>query len=491
MKKATTRAALIMLSFIMLLFPLASCVDTEDDPEDSTNAEVADDGTDSLYDEMGYLKDEIPADTRIDDTVSFLYWKDCENTEFFVEESSGDLVEEAIIKRNAAVERRLGVTFDFIPTAGNYDNRAAYLETVRNEANGGGGAYDIYASYSMSIATVASNGYCANLREYDVIDFEKPWWPDNLVREASIGDALYFASGDLSTTMLYKMYTMFFNKEIVEERGLTNPYSLVDSNNWTFENFLGMVKGVGLADANDPSSAVYGFASRGDVHFDPFFFAAGLNTTERDSNGVPVISESFGSERTDSVIVQLNSVFYGGYAILNDSAKTFVNGRALFALERADFGSKQLGGKVEFEYGILPTPKYDTNQENYYTTLAFPHTLYAISAKASDREDCAVLLECLCSEGYRTITPALFELTMKTRYTTDGDASRMFDIIRTNISFDFGRIYCSDLNEITWRTFRSQLRDNGSGISSSFSATKIVLDKKLEALLEAFAEIDN
>jgi hypothetical protein len=289
--------------------------------------------------------------------------------------------------------------------------------------------------------------------------------------------------------MLYKMYTMFFNKKIIETRGLDNPYLLVNNDNWTFESFFGYLKLMGVADSSDPGSAEYGFASRGDVHFDPFFFAAGLHTTERNEYGIPVVSPTFGSERTDTLIQQLNSYLHGGYAILNDSNKTFVNGRALFALERADFGSKYLGGDVDFDYGILPTPKYDTNQEEYYTTLGFPHTLYAISAKATDTEDCALLLECLCSEGYRTITPALFELTMKTRYTSDSDAGRMFDIIRENISFDFGRIYCTDLNEITWQTFRFQLRDNGAGISNTFSVTKRVLEKRLTSLLLAFEEI--
>jgi hypothetical protein len=78
---------------------------------------------------------------------------------------------------------------------------------------------------------------------------------------------------------------------------------------------------------------------------------------------------------------------------------------------------------------------------------------------------------------------------MKTRYTSDSDAGRMFDIIRENISFDFGRIYCTDLNEITWQTFRFQLRDNGAGISNTFSVTKRVLEKRLTSLLLAFEEI--
>lgn len=96
------------------------------------------------------------------------------------------------------------------------------------------------------------------------------------------------------------------------------------------------------------------------------------------------------------------------------------------------------------------------------------------------------MLECLSSEGYRIITPVLFEVTMKTRYTTDAIAAKTFDMARAGVSFDLGRIYSDALGNLTYSIFRNCICKGNPNFSRSYSASLPALETKLEEMIAAF-----
>ena len=100
---------------------------------------------------------------------------------------------------------------------------------------------------------------------------------------------------------------------------------------------------------------------------------------------------------------------------------------------------------VDWSYGIVPVPLYNEDQENYVTVMGNPFTLYAIGNGCSDPSRSTAVLEVLASEAYRRTTPAIFEVNMKLRYAKDNIDAQMFDIIRSTVSYDLGRIYSDDL----------------------------------------------
>lgn len=488
-KSTFTRLAAILLSVLMLAFLLAACGDTSegDDTSDVATVDTTEDTSD-LYDENGYLKDRIPAGTYFDNTtVTILYWKDVENVEFFVEVNDGDLVEEAIFTRNARVEERLGINMEFEGTAGAYSYQAAYKTAVETAYKGGDNPYDIYAAYSMTTAGVAFSGYCQNLMDYEIIDLEMPWWPDSLVSEATINNKLYLVSGDLSTNMLYMMYVLYFNKDLLTNAGLDSPYDCVDNKTWTYEKMYEYCAQIATPAGDASDSRIYGFVVSSNVHLDPFFYAAGLRTVDRDAEGVPVISEKFGSERTQDVVTSVCAFLHNGTNSQSNGNTLFQTGNSLFIMHRARYASEYLGD-VDMSYGIVPIPKFDVDQEAYATCMGFPYTMYAISNLAPNENAAAALIECLASEGYRTITPALFEISMKVKYADDKKAAEMFDIIRGSVSFDIGRIYTSQLSNYTYNIFRGCVSNNTPNFNVTYKASEAMIDKLLVALVDAFEE---
>ena len=92
---------------------------------------------------------ELPADTyggrsfRLLAREAYLY-------ELWVEEMTGDVFNDAVFERNAAVEQRFDVTIDAIPIAGEWGDRDKFLATVRSSVQAGDGAYDLIATLERS-----------------------------------------------------------------------------------------------------------------------------------------------------------------------------------------------------------------------------------------------------------------------------------------------------------------------------------------------------
>ncbi len=480
--------AAIALMLAMLACTLVACSKPNNsDPELTTapapqQAETTADPDAGKYDENGYLKDQLPEMQDLGVTIGMLYWSDVENTEFFADESTTDAVEAAINRRNAKVEDRLGIKIEYTGTPGNASNRGDYINRVRN-TYATDNPFDIYASYTLTMATAATNGFCTNLLDYEVIDFEAPWWPQKLIEESTINNKLFFATGDLSTNLLYMMYVMYFNKDLMTQNDAGDPYACVEDNTWTYETMIAMSHKLdGMQTLDTP---VYGFTAN-TMHTDPFFYGAGLRTLDRDENGTPIISELFGSERAQNVVTLVEGYLSDPISLVGSKCNdTFHSGNAMFLMSRARYASRDLGDAA-FQYGIAPIPKYTADQDGYYTCLGFPTTYYSISGAAQHPEEAAIALECLSSEGYRIITPTLFEVTMKVRYSQDPVASKTFDVARAGVCFDLGRTYSDALGNLTYSIFRNCICKSNPNYLRSYSSQLSVLQSKLDDMIKAF-----
>ncbi len=81
---------------------------------------------------------------------------------------------------------------------------------------------------------------------------------------------------------------------------------------------------------------------------------------------------------------------------------------------------------------------------------------------------------------------------MKSKYVSDSDAGQMFDIVKATVSFDVGRIYTSQLNNLSYSIFRNFVASStvGASYTSSYTANVKSLKKTLDKMQSKFAEIE-
>ena len=187
------RSLLLVLIGAMLLSGV-SC-QGEDQPVSSDSLGGEDTvPVDTDHDANGFLLDTIPADTNFEGaTVNILIREAIANTEFFVEEETGDIVDDALYERNATVEERLGVDLNFIPQPGEWPEKDTFNGLIKNSVMAADGAYDLCAVLSNQLSTLTLDGLLTNLNSLDYLDFEKPWWAKGLLDELAVDDKLYFA----------------------------------------------------------------------------------------------------------------------------------------------------------------------------------------------------------------------------------------------------------------------------------------------------------
>ena len=498
--KLISRIPAAMLAAMLVSASMLSCGDSAAQPTETQADTVAVTApvTEAVENVPVYEQDDLPADLDFGGATTHIFgWEGSGNDEFFVDAENGDIVNDALYARNRAVEERLNLTMTFTLAPGAYNDRGNWVKLIKQSTMAGDGANDIVAGYSMSGATLANSRLITDLMELDYLNFEKPWWPESLIKEATCGGKLYFCSGDISTNMIYMLYATYFNKSIAKNYDIDPDglYELVLDGKWTLDKLIELSSGMYMDLDGDGKKSVedrYGFTTHS-VWSDAFFFASGLRTTTVGDDGLPHLSEEFGGEKTQALLQKLldnfyskNDMFYGTVdnQLIRDQ---FLQERALFLTTEIYFATNHLRDS-QVEYGILPMPKYDELQEDYYTVSSFPYTLYGIPVDAKDPSMSAAILECMASESYRTVSPALFEVALKVKYAGDDDASAMYDIIRGSNVFDIGRIFNDSVNGKTYSMFRSCLMDNQSAWISTYEKNVKTLTKSFDKVIANLLE---
>lgn len=502
-KSILTKIIVLSLAALMLIPALIACSKPGDNTNETTPAATTDGGTTAApaasTDADGYILDKLPESLNFGgETVTVLYWSDSFSDEFVAESDSTDITLSAIYRRNSVVEERLGIKYNWVGIKGNNSNRNKYIDAAQNSIKTNTRAYDILAGYSMCIASLSSQGLLRDLNTVNYIDTSMPWWPERLVSEATIDGSLYFASGDISTNMLWSMLFIVYNKDLMNVLDMKEDMNrLVEDKKWTLSKLEEMTRNIyvdndGVEGKSDGDR--FGLMTS-NVYADAFFFGCGLHTVELNDQKQPVISESFGSEKTHDVVVRLLNLFDSPDAKLYtknySTATQFTQGNSLFEVRQPLYIRKNIAPS-QTNYGVLPMPLYDENQESYVTTIGFTYTLYAIPNDTEKVDAAAAAIECQASEAYRKTTPAIFEVCLKVKYASDFESGRMFDIIRDGVTFDLGRMFCLDFSSgstkyATYNLFRHSLVNNRPEWASTYAAEKSALESDLARILEAFA----
>ena len=506
--KIAYRLLALALVAITLLGSFAACTNTKDPVTDETTASnasteapaattEAEATTESPYDENGYLKSSLPDELDFGGAeVTVLWWNDVEQPEFFVENTNGELINDAIWQRNTNVEKKLGVTLKWVDIKGQYNSDGPnYANHVGNIYASGSDIYDLMSAHSRTMALTAMYGYCADMMKLEHLDFEKPWWPEVMLDTATINEKLYFVTGDVSTNSIHQMYVMFFNKDLLKNHsGLKEPSQHVDEGTWTMETLFEMTSGL-YNDVNNDQKASkedsFGFTSL-NWHFDAIYYGCGMTMLEKDPDPAKLlkVADDWTSEKAINLGSEVGEWIKKGDAYLdsNNYANIFIDGRSLLVMARHhDIASKI--ADAGFKYGIVPMPKYDKDQEKHITCVGNPVSLYSIYTLSKDANRAAAVLECWASEAYRTTTPAVFENTFKLRLSESSTESRMYDLIRSGVTFDLCRFFNKQLSSMGSEWYKCATTA-GNWASTSERLLKAI-PAKLQDIADSFNKIGN
>lgn len=221
---------------------------------------------------------------------------------------------------------------------------------------------------------------------------------------------------------------------------------------------------------------------------DAWIYALGLDVTTTDIYGD--VELALFNSRTVPAYEKLREIYTNNPGAMIHEAKpgfedtTMANGNVLFFTQSMGFGEELRASEVN--YGILPLPKFDAEQEDYRACFSNSATTLAIASNLNlDRAAMvSALLELLSAESYKQVVPVYYETVLKGHYSKDAADAEMFDRILDTFVFSFGFAYSSMSLDGISNIFRrlSTDYDLQHEIDSRRSTWEVKLDQLLLAL---------
>ena len=106
--------------------------------------------------------------------------------------------------------------------------------------------------------------------------------------------------------------------------------------------------------------------------------------------------------------------------------------------------AKEFASSMRDTYGVIPLPKYDTFQEQYYTVCRDTVSAVMVMSTTDNKEMSGVITEALCMYGYKLVTPEYYETVLKVRYFDDPKYGAILDMIRAGLTHQVVECYVED-----------------------------------------------
>ena len=191
-----------------------------------------------------------------------------------------------------------------------YEER--YLNNVSNSILAADDAFDATFGIVHLLPSIAINGNMLDLHEMEYNDFDAAWWASGYNKTAQLGGKLYFATGDIVYGIYNNAYCMFFNRALVEDLALSDPYQLVEDGAWTVDRLrelcsscCGDLNGNGETDEADR----FGLVIEGGNQISGFEESCGVGIIEIAEDGKSA-EYIFGSEHNANAVEKVNRLLH-------------------------------------------------------------------------------------------------------------------------------------------------------------------------------------
>ena len=481
----------ILLLLCMLVPTLAACNKGKNNDETTSSEQESADLADEVL--LPFNEEWAGKEYKIIYRENYAYeWE-------YDEAETGSVINDAVFKRNASVEARYGIALMNHPVS-NVSFENDFLLPIQSSVLSGDNAFQLAAGYEYRLAYNSVLGDFLDWYQVSNVDLNADWWDGGFAEAASYHDHSYVLTGSLSLSHLYSSACMFFNQNIVNSRienGSDEIFGLVESGDWTLEAFENYVKQFTVDDdgvdgmTKDDS---FGYATNTYTAVDAFLFCSELSVSGRTEDGT-VKLYGVGDKLTNLAstlhrIINTSQTTYrqdGSDSEIDTSIGMMLKGKTAFTTAYLESAVKLRD--VEFTYGILPYPKYDSNQENYYSITMDYSSAFAIPATAiGDVEFVGAVSEALAFYSHRYVRDALYSTVLKYRDAKDAESSKCVDIILENPRYDFAYIYAFAWGDQQGPSalLRNCINANTDAVSVLFSSLKDGYNTKLGYLLENF-----
>ena len=493
------KACMIKLLSVILLIAtfvtaLASCQKEPVSPKDTTpNSNGPADTAE--------VKADLPDMDWGDTVFHVLHWENpawperaCKD--IAVEDQTGDPINDAVYLRNSALKQKYNFTIELETMEQN-----ALIDNLTKAINTNDYYYDLVYARLNDVPNTVMKGYFLDFETSftKYVDLDKPYWDQDTRKDLSFSNKVYLMASSINISDEDATTALLFNKTIAEDSkiNVSELYKTAADGKWTMDLLYEYMRqgkrdlnGDQVIDENDQ----YGFLGGHDVMMS-FFFGGGGRMTEKDDNDLPVYT--FATESNYNIVFKICDIMYDeaflNHHLISNVAddyyrSLFADKKGLFYWSRMD-DCTALRSVEDFDFGILPIPKYSESQENYIS-LVSQHTMGLMSVLniVPDRDRVGFIMEAMAGASYYKLKEAYYDKALKGRGTRDFESQDMLDLIFAHRSFDVGEIF--DFGGFAG-AFLKFAATKDKNIASMYGKYETKINKSIESFQEQIEKLDN
>lgn len=500
-----TKKALVFASAILVLTLLVGCMPS------SVRIEGVD-GPDELSKTNDTIND-VDALLSAQQWVDTLEGVDYGGYEFIVattrekvlltEEDASSMIDEAKLLRNDMVENKFGIKIverlydpeELLPE----QSTAALVDTSIG---------DIVTAPSEQLAVLADNGLLLNLYSVPYLNMDAKYVSEQMKVQYTAENTAFMMFDD-AISYQTNLWAVFYNVDLLNELGLTDPYTLLKNGEWTWEAMLEMAKKVlpeveETPDDEPEEAAEDEDTSEDDAESTPVRYGiTSFYNEEEDLDLAYAILGSMGEryfgdtyqkqmnlslnvEKANSAIeTYLNIVgsemHYKGDGM--DAVTEFSEGRILFYVYETSLAAALANSKTE--WSVVPLPKYSVEQENYNSWLDSSTIGIGFFNTNVDSVRAGRVLNCILAASYEHIREATDMAYINYYLRNNSSAVALTKYVFNNPFIDATVLYSSgieDIRSVTVEKFKKSILE-GKDLE------EVLFDEENKSLAESYAGI--
>ena len=407
------------------------------------------------------------------------------------DETSENVVDQALVLRNAKVEDRYSV---FIQRIDNDGAQYAHLNQVLTDCTMQADKFDLAMTYVYESAPLITNGFVLNWNNLPYTKLEESHWIQGMNRKFSVRDAIYTAISKMCISTIGQTVAMYYNRDLGDQwKGEEFSAELIETiidGGWTYDELMRIVTLYDFDDATGDGRTAddgFGFYVSADWSIDTWHAAWQIPMIENDPK--TGLKDAYWSEKLTTFVDRMHTLYYetpgAFYGNQGEARTAFASRKALFVMDDLNASINFFNVNVEDNFTIIPQPKYDENQKDYYSAMFDNYSVMSIPITAN-AEIVSLLVEALSIASEVHVYPAYKFDALQGTATSDVDS--MFDIVLESVSWDIGTLLHSKIPFMDMVRIDVLTNPQNTQIKNSYDAIADDVQEAIEEIMTAFDE---
>lgn len=192
----------------------------------------------------------------------------------------GNSLDEAVYERGVLVKEQLGVECEFAD-AGDW---ISYSGKIANTVQTGDDAYQLVLTHVyQGVTDLVTSNSLMSFTDLPSVNLDAPYWNRNLMESLKVDDRYLLGYSDFC---LSSTHCVVFNKDMLQNYRLEDPYALVNNKKWTVDKLFSLASAVS-EDNGDGKWTVddyYGISGWGWVPLITFITSCDMKNVDRDED---------------------------------------------------------------------------------------------------------------------------------------------------------------------------------------------------------------